>query len=292
MNPEPSEKLFKPYKKRLFSMYSLTFIESTIEMFYPLAIGLAINGLVNGGELRHVIPLVVLWVSQALIGALYQVFGARVVARIQRDISHTIVLSNEESALESLKMARLEMLERVCDALIEVVPMFIKVLLAIVVATGMLFFYETYAGFLALGLIVAIGLSQWLYDKKATTLSENLNTKREGQLTVITSRKRPVVFSYFKKLTRLKVKYSDAAATTWAVTDIMSLVALLVMLWLIAGMGVRDVGTIFAMVTYVVTLSDALEQVPTMIEERAYVSDVTKRLNASLLSLDDEMIQS
>lgn len=43
-----------------------------------------------------------------------------------------------------------------------------------------------------------------------------------------------------------------------------------------------DAGSIFAMITYVLTLSNSLEQVPTMIEEGVYFNDVSSRVSQNI----------
>lgn len=275
--------LFHPYRLRLTGIYTLAIVESVLEMVYPLAIGLAINGLIEGKGMISAIPLILVWLCQAAFGGIYQLVASRLAARIYRDLADKLILQKNNSTVsDSMVVARVDMVEKVCDALIEVVPLLLRVVIGIVVSSIMLFTYNLLAGTIAVMLIVIIGLLQWWYTTYACELSERINTRRESQVSIIINRKLVSVTTHFKKITRLNVRFSDIATGTWAIADILSLVALLIMLFIIAGMEKYDAGSIFAMITYVLTLSNSLEQVPTMIEEGVYFNDVSSRVSQNI----------
>ena len=66
---ESNESLFRPYMKRLAGTYTLSFGESVLELMYPFAIGLAINGLLDGQGVVSLAPLIAIWLSQTVFSA-------------------------------------------------------------------------------------------------------------------------------------------------------------------------------------------------------------------------------
>ncbi len=271
--------IFGPYRLRLAGTYTLSVAETVLELMYPFTIGLAINGLIEGNGIISVVPLVVVWLSQTVVGAVYQLIASRLVAIIYRSLAHKLVLSQRDVATSTSEVAaRVDMVEKVCDALTEVVPLLLSGVVGVVVSAVMLFTYHLHAGAVAVALIIIIGLLQWWFSISALDLNERINTRRESQVNVIEKRKKTGVAAHFKAITRLNVRFMDIETGTWAIADIFSLLALLTVLFLIAGITVYDVGSIYAMVTYVMTLTDSLESAPYLVDEGAHFYDVSARV--------------
>ncbi|WP_018525591.1 ABC transporter six-transmembrane domain-containing protein [Alkalispirochaeta alkalica] len=276
--------IFRPYRIGLAGTYTLAVSESVLGLMYPFTIGLAINGLMGGQGIRSVIPLVMVWLGQTLVGAIYQLVSSRVVARIYRTLADTLVLGKSEVTPSISEVAaRVDMVEKVCDALTEVVPLLLNGAVGIVVSAVMLFLYDSHAGAVALALIVVIGLIQWWFGIRALHLNERINTRRESQVQVIEKRKPARVTAHFRAITRLNIRFKDIEAGTWAIADICSLIALLAVLFLIAGIGAYDVGSIYAMVTYIMTLTDSMESAPILVDEGAHFYDVSARVARTIV---------
>ncbi len=95
---------------------------------------------------------------------------------------------------------------------------------------------------------------------------------------VIAKPKPSPVTAYFRRITRLNVWFNDTATVTWSITDIFSLAAVLSVLFLVTGIGSYDAGSIYAIVTYVMTLTDSLENAPVLVDEGAHFFDVASRI--------------
>lgn len=280
---QKSTSLFKPYTFKLGLIYLFSIAESCLEMMYPLAIGIAINGLINNQGMVSMLMLSLVWLSQALVGAIYPLLASRYAATILKDFTEKIIQSHDSSLSESTLIARVDMVEKVCDSLVEVVPSLLSGMIGIVLSTFMLFIFSFESGFLALVLITIIGGLQVYYSRKASHLSEQINTHKESQVNVFMKRQSADIRAYISRLTKIKIKFNDIATSVWAISDIVSLIVLLSLLVLIASMNQNDLGSIFAMVTYVMLLSDSLERAPILIEKIAHVYDVYERLSASII---------
>ncbi|KMQ52250.1 hypothetical protein CHISP_0931 [Chitinispirillum alkaliphilum] len=204
---------------------------------------------------------------------------SRLVAGIYRRLADKLVLSQRDTETSTSEVAaRVDMVEKVCDALTEVVPLLLSGVVGIIVSAFMLFTYNLHAGAVAVILIVVIGLLQWRFSISALNLNEQINTRRESQVSIIEKRKKAGVTAHFKAITRLNVRFKDIETGTWAIADIFSLAALLAVLFLIAGINIYEVGSIYAMVTYVMTLTDSLEDAPYLVDEGAHFYDVSSRV--------------
>ncbi len=174
--------------------------------------------------------------------------------------------------------ARVDMVEKVCDALTEVVPLLLSGVVGIVGSAVMLSIYDLRAGAVAVALIVIIGSLQWWFSIRALRLNKRINTRRESQVNVIGKPRPARVSAHFKAITRLNIRFKDTETGIWTIADIFSLAAVLAVLFLIAGIGAYDAGSIYAMVTYVMALTDSLEHAPILVDEGAHFYDVSSRV--------------
>ncbi len=81
--PHPSRLIFRGFRLRLTGTYALSVAEYVLELMYPFAIGIAINGLLAGQGIVSVIPLAAFWLSQAAVGAIYQLVSSRLAASLR-----------------------------------------------------------------------------------------------------------------------------------------------------------------------------------------------------------------
>ncbi|TVR85283.1 MAG: hypothetical protein EA428_15995 [Spirochaetaceae bacterium] len=271
--------IFRPYRLRLALTYTLSVAEFVLGLMYPFTIGLAINGFLAGHGIMSIIPLAIVWLSQALVSALYQVLASRLVAKIYRNIASKLILGQPATPDSTSEIAaRVTMVEQVCDALANEVPLLISGVVGIVGSAVMLFIYDLRVGVVALALIVIISLLQWWFSIRAFDLNGRINTLRESQVKVI-SRPAPArIRDYFRAITRLNIRFKDVETGAWSVADVFSLGAVILVLFLVTGNGALDAGSIYAMVTYVMTLTDSLENAPVLVDEGAYFYDVSLRV--------------
>lgn len=287
--PSTNNSLFRPYGLKLLGTYSLTTIEFLLELMYPFTIGVAINGLLAGQGIISVMPLVVVWVSQLLVGAIYQMVSARVVASIYRSLATKVTqipqpLTDDLEISSTSKMsARVDMVEKICEALADVVPLFLSGLVGIIGSIGFLFLYDVRAGWIALGLVGTIAIIQLGFGKRVLVINEQLNNQRESQVHLIESRDKSALANHFRAITRFTIGFKDLEAGTWSLSDVVSLGAVLAVLYIITQGGLYNPGSIYAAITYIMTLSDSLEHAPTLVDEWAHFTDVTDRIKNELV---------
>ena len=70
--------------------YLLTLIENALELMYPWAIGVAINGLlVDNWQLA--IPLIVIWLIHIIVGGFRQIYDTRLFSRLYARMATDII---------------------------------------------------------------------------------------------------------------------------------------------------------------------------------------------------------
>ncbi len=279
--------LFRPDRLRLGITYTLSLGEFVLELMYPFTIGLAIDGFLGGRGFTSIIPLAAVWGAQSAVGALYQISASRTVARIYRRVCGDLVLQGDRTPDATSEVAaRVNMVEKVCEALSDVVPMLLSAFVTIAGSTIMLFLFDVRAGLVALSLILIIGLLQWWFSVHALDLNGKINTLRESQVTVLRATGATRVRDYLRALTRLNVRFKDLETGVWTIADVFALLAIAVVLYLVAGAGAYNAGAIYAMVTYIMSLTDSLESAPVLVDEAAHFSDVVSRVASGAGSLE------
>jgi len=285
--------LFRPYSFKLLGVYSLKTLEYLLELMYPFAIGLAINGLLVGRVIDSLLPLTLLWLGQVTIGLAYQLISARFFAGMYYTLAEKVSLvgmnvqpKQEEIASTSKMNARIDMVEKVCEALADVVPLILNGFIGVLGSMIFLFFYDTRAGLVALGLVGSISLIQLRFGRKAFSINSDLNNQRESQVYLIQQRKKKAIARHLKTIGHLTVKFKDLQARTWTGADIFSLGAVLSVLYIITPDSVSNPGSIYAAVTYIITITDSLELAPTLVDELTHLFDVSDRIRQELRSSD------
>ena len=70
----------RPFRWRIAFTYALTVIEDLLELSYPWATGLAINGLL-AHDYRMIAPVMIAWVLHTAIGCGRQMYDTRLYTR-------------------------------------------------------------------------------------------------------------------------------------------------------------------------------------------------------------------
>ena len=75
----------RPFRGRISLTYGLILIEDLLELSYPWATGLAIDGLIQH-DYRFVIPIMAAWILRAAIGCFRQMYDTRLYTQVYNDI--------------------------------------------------------------------------------------------------------------------------------------------------------------------------------------------------------------
>ena len=92
------------YQWRIALTYSLTLIEDLLELSYPWATGIAINGVLDG-HMESAAPLIVAWASRSTIGLLRRMYDTRLYTQVYNHIVEMTILRQRRAGVPSSRVA-------------------------------------------------------------------------------------------------------------------------------------------------------------------------------------------
>ena len=281
----------RPFRWRMALTYALTVIEDLLELSYPWATGLAINGLL-AQDYRMIAPVMIAWVLHTAIGCCRQMYDTRLYTEIYNAIVIDTVLRQRQSGIEPTKVAARSAMSRELVTFFEKdMPVVLNSLVSIVGSAAILFYYDLVIGAVAALLLVPVAVINRGYMRRSLTLNEGLNNRLEQEVQVIEAAQERAVTRHFAKVRAWRVKLSDADALNWTAIEGLSILVFLLVLLRVAYMPNADVGTIFAIFVYVWRLMEKLDLMPQIVQQLMRLKDIRRRIEAgaSIEAIGEQM---
>ena len=261
--------------------YALTLIENVCTLAYPALTGRAVDDLVKR-EFQGLVMLVGVWLLHLVIAFVRQRVDTRVFMGLYAQIaSHIVGVQQEQGHGTSKVSARVEMVRDIVGFFEKEVPAMFHNVLAVVGSLVMLFIYDVDAGFIAMAVLLPMGLINAWYWRHAVRLNRGINNQIEREVDDIASGRVFRIRRHFWLLRRWRVKLSDNESWTWAVTELATIVALIFILIDFTQSPNFTAGAIYAVLAYVYDYLEGLNQVPTVVNNLARLQDVRGRLAES-----------
>ena len=270
----------RPYRGRIALTYALTLLENVFLLLYPFAAGVAVNGLIDGEGWRSLLLFLGIWLAHIATGAGRQLYDTRLFTRIYAGIAGTMVL-RQRAAGESTGgvTARAAMAREAVDFFEHEVPGALTSIIGLLGGIAMLFVYHTGAGLVMAGLLLPVLLLNLLYGRRALALSRRLNNRYEREVDAIDSRRPGRVHAHFRALSRWRVRLSDAQVGFWSAAELLTLAAVMVVVYLIGTVPDASAGDIFAALAYALAIVDTLDTAPDLVEQLSRLVDIRRRVD-------------
>jgi ABC-type multidrug transport system fused ATPase/permease subunit len=276
----------RPYKWRIGLTYALTFLEDLLELSYPWATGLAIDGLI-AHEFHHALPIVFAWAGRATIGCFRQMYDTRVYTQVYNDIVEDTIIRQRSAGIEATSVAARSAMSREFVTFFEIdVPVVITSLIHIFGSAIILFWYDFTIGGLAALLFIPVYLVNKVYVRVTTLLNHGLNDQLEKEVGYIEHYRRDEVRAHFTAVRMWRVKLSDASAFNWTIIEILSIFVFIAILLRATVLPDNEAGDIFAILVYVWRLMEGLDHVPTIVQQLTRLRDISIRIGQGA-SLED-----
>ena len=273
-------KAIRPFRWRIAFAYALTVVEDLLELSYPWATGLAINGLL-AQDYRMVAPVMTAWVLHTAIGGGRQMYDTRLYTHVYNAIVVNTVLQQRQSGIEPTKVAARSAMSREFVTFFEKdMPVVLNTLVTIVGSAAILFYYDLVIGAVAALLFIPVAIINRSYMRRMLMLNEGLNNQLEEEVQVIEAAQEGAVIRHFGEVRAWRVKLSDADALNWTAIEGLSILVFLVVLLRLAYMPNADVGTIFAIFVYIWRLMEKLGTMPQMVQQLMRLKDIRRRIEA------------
>lgn len=276
---EPSiAAILRSQRRAIALTYGLTLVENACQLAYPALTGLAVDGLLKR-DYRHLVALVVVWLVHLVISFGRQRYDTRVFMGLNARIaSHMIEQQHGKGHGTSAVSARVEMVRDIVGFFEKEVPDMFRHAVTVVGSLAMLFTYDMDAGFIALLVLLPMSLVNAWYWRKALRLNRGINNQMEREVDDIESMRPLRIRRHFWMLRRWRVKLSDAESWTWALTELCTVAALVVILIDFTQSPSFTAGAIYAVLAYVYDYLESLNHAPTLVNNLARLKDVRARL--------------
>jgi hypothetical protein len=252
-------------------------MEDLLELSYPWATGLAINGLL-AQDYRMIAPVMIAWVLHTAIGCGRQMSDTRLYTAVYNSIVTDTVLRQRQSGIEPSKVAARSAMSREFVTFFEKdVPVVLNTTVSIV-GSAILFCYDLVIGAAAALLFIPVAIINRRYMRRSLMLNEGLNNQLEHEVQVIEAAQEGAVARHFAEVRAWRVKLSDADALNWTAIEGQSILVFLVVLLRVAYMPNADVGTIFAIFVYLWRLMEKLDMMPQIVQQLMRLKDIRRRI--------------
>jgi ABC transporter transmembrane region len=272
----------RPFRWRISLTYALTVIEDLLELSYPWATGLAINGLL-AHDYRMAAPVMIAWVLHTAVGCARQMYDTRLYTEVYNAIVIDTVLRQREAGIEPTAVAARSTMSREFVTFFEKdMPVAINAVVGIVGSAAILFYYDLVIGAAATLLFAPVAVINRNYMRLSLALNASLNNQLEQEVKVIDGAQQPAVMGHFAEVRAWRIKLSDADARNWTMIEVLSMIVFVLVLVRVAYLPSPEAGTIFAIFFYVWRLMEKLDLSPQIVQQLMRLQDIRRRIEAGV----------
>jgi ABC-type multidrug transport system fused ATPase/permease subunit len=258
--------------------YSLTLLENLCMLAYPAITGWAVDGLLKGSY-RGLSALIAVWLVHLVTAFVRQRFDTRVFMGLYARLAVLTVAEQQRLGHgTSIVSARVEMMRDMVGFFEADVPAMFSQVVTVVGSLVMLFTYDLQAGFIAMAVLLPMGLVNAWYWRRALRLHRGLNDQIEREIEDIEAARPLRLRRHFGRVRRWHVQLSDSESWTWTVTELATIVALVVLLIDFTRSASFSAGAIYAVLAYVFDYLEGLDSAPALVNNVARLRDIRARL--------------
>jgi ABC-type multidrug transport system fused ATPase/permease subunit len=270
----------RPFRWRISLTYGLTFIEDLLELSYPWATGVAIDGLLDQ-NFTMAAPIIVAWILRSAIGCFRQMYDTRLYTDVYNTIvTETIMRQRGAGVLATSVAARSAMSRDFVTFFEKEVPVVVTSVIGILGSVIILFYYDLVIGAVTATLFLPVILLNRGYMRRSRRYNEGLNNQLEREVLVIEKVDEAAIRHHFDQVRCWRVRLSDAEAVNWTTIEIMSILVFIVVLVRATYLPNTETGDIFAILVYVWRLMENLDNVPQIVQQITRLQDIGKRIEA------------
>lgn len=274
--------LARAHRGRLMAAYLLTASGMVAGLLYPLATGLAINGMLSGAY-SSVLWLVGCHAAQLVLTVVSKRYDTRVFTRIYTALASQVVSQSRADGLDPARVAARASLSReYTNFLEEDVSRILYAAVALSISLSALVVLEPVLAFACLALggpLLLVG--HWL-DRRSSILNRGLNNRLESEISILSDGSERRVRRHFEALAGWRIKLSDAEAAAFGLMEMLVIVLFVAALWQVGTADTKpQAGDVFAIFSYLWRFVESLDQVPVLIQKSAKLRDLNQRLGSA-----------
>jgi len=258
--------------------YTLTLLENLCMLAYPALTGLAVDGLLKYSY-QGLSALIAVWLVHLFTSFVRQRYDTRVFMGIYARLAvNTVTDQNNRGHSTSIVSARVEMMRDMVGFFEADVPAMFSQVVTVIGSLVMLFTYDIEAGFIATAVLLPTALVNAWYWYRARQLHRGLNDQIEREIEDIQAARVLRLRRHFGRVRRWTVHLSDSESWTWTVTELATIVALVIILINFTRSPSFSAGAIYAVLAYVFDYVEGLDDAPALVNSLARLQDIQTRL--------------
>ncbi len=265
-------------RRRIRTCYGLVVGENLLDLLWPFAIGLAVDGLIDN-TWAGVTVFITLSLTHTAISFIRQRYQSRTFNPLYADIAADLVAQQRAAGVDTASVSgRTELTAEYVDFLDGDIPLAITAAFTVVGSLVMLFLYDPLVGVAAAAVAAPVILLNRRLMARSKGFYRELNDLTEIDVDVIGRGRREESRRHFGIIGRRWVRLSDTEAASWGIVEVVA-VALWVFTLLRVTSGTIDVGAIIAMIAYVAFYTAGFDDVPGVLQRLTRLGDIKRRLD-------------
>jgi ABC-type multidrug transport system fused ATPase/permease subunit len=278
------------FRSRITLTYALTLVEDLLELSYPWATGVAINGLIEH-DWTMAIPIVAAWGLRSAIGLARQMYDTRVYTTIYNAVVEDTILRQRRGGVLATSVAARSAMSREFVTFFEKdIPVLVTSIVGIVGSVAILFWYDWIIASLTASIFIPVYLVNRIYLRYTRHGNEGLNNQLELEVHEIEKADASTLRHHFEQVRCWRVRLSDAEAYNWAFIEVVSVIVFVLILIRATYLPETDSGDIFAILVYVWRFMENIDHVPQIVQQLVRLQDIRKRIEAGA-SIEDISIE-
>jgi ABC-type multidrug transport system fused ATPase/permease subunit len=271
--------IVRRYPGRLTLTGSLVVGENALDLFYPVAAGIAIDAVLSS-DLERAFLMVGVIFGFWLLGAIRKAVDTRVYTKIYADLARSVVLTERRALMgTSTTIAHAALTRQFVDFFELQVPAFVTAAVSIVGSLVMLVILAPDVGAVAAGMLLIALIAALRYMKLSEFIATCLHNRQEHEAREVTSGSPGRLARHFRVLAGRRVQLSDLEAGAYVGVGLIASILFATLFWSMAQFDAATAGLLYTLVSYVWTFVFSLDDLPVQLQQLSRVKELGQRIS-------------
>lgn len=274
-------RLLTRFRWRILGTWLLVIVEAGLTLLFPLAVGIAIDGLLQKDYFGLCLLGVIVGLS-VVIGAARRFYDTRLYARFYTQAVEQIVAQERDrDATVSVISARTSMARELVEFLENSFPVIIDCVIGLVGTLVLIWSLQSQVLVACLAATCMIVCIFAITSGTTLSLNKGANDESEKTVEVITDATPQDIASHFSRLMRWNIRLSDLETVTFSLSWLVMLAVLLFSVVATIESGIISQGKVLSILMYVFGYIESVIALPIFYQQFVRLQEIVARLEAS-----------
>lgn len=273
--------IIKSHPKKILITGSLVLLENGVEVFYPVAAGIALDAVLRGDIATSMMMVGVIFLFW-LIGAIRRAVDTRIYARIYADLAGKVIESERKNGIApSVTIAHTTLARQFVDFFELQVPVFVTAVVSVAGSVIMLTVLEPIVGMVAATLLIVFLIFAVGFTKKSEFLASCLHHRQEREPHVVAQGRILTISRHFHILAGRRVALSDLEARGYLVVGFIVVILFGTLFVYLAGKDGVTAGHIYMLMSYIWNFAFNIDEMPSQLQQIGKIKELGSRINTT-----------